>query len=239
MASPSPHDWRFDEIAKSEPERAKLLETRIASDELTSRLAISIADAIKDRTARYGLDSKDEHPRIIIQVPILPALHDQFFNGRNGYRAHYWASPDTGNDFDSTLVRILRQAIKAHMPTTVDGRRIEVKKDNNGDREEEFDRGCCSITSEFALQSLTPEASKAWRCEWLITGRICRLRRQSLGTMDPKLIIASWEAHPDGLRAPRGEWLDFKGGFVDDKDLAKPSKNRNDRAKQINESGWT
>jgi hypothetical protein len=61
MLLPTPHDWRFDEIAKKDPDpkRAKVLEAGIAPSELTSRLSTSMVDAIKNRTARYGSDSKD------------------------------------------------------------------------------------------------------------------------------------------------------------------------------------
>lgn len=161
----------------------------------------------------------------------------QIGNGRNGYRAHYWAAPDTGNALDNALVCFLRQAIGSHMPTAVEGRRVEVKMDNG--KREEWDVGPCPITREFALQSLVPQASKVWICEWLITGVTGLLQWQPLGVSGPRLIVQRWKDFDDGLRAPCGEWLDFKGGFVDDGGRAVPSKNRTKRANDIHDKGWT
>ena len=54
-----------------------------------------------------------------------------------------------------------------------------------------------------------------------------------------RLIVEKWKTCNGGLVAPRGEWLDFKGGFVDDNGRAKPSKDRNYRANEIHKTGWT
>src|SRR5262245_1417511 len=115
---PGPHDWRFDKI---EEQRAKELEQVMLPGELTPQLAMCIAAGIKDG-ARYGRDYKNGFPRVTVEISVPPKLYDQFFNGRRGYRAHYWARADVGNDFDSSLICLLRQAISDHMPTTVEGR---------------------------------------------------------------------------------------------------------------------
>jgi hypothetical protein len=236
MTFPGPNDWCFVKIAAHEPERAALLEAGMGPDELTNRLSTILVNCIKDGLARYGLNSKNNCPRIIIQIPVEPEIYDQFFNGRNGYRAHYWTAPDTGDAFDNRLVCLLRQAIDAHMPTTVEGRRVEVKLHKG---REECDVGHCPITRDFTLQSLAPEASKAWICEWLIRDVRGLLQWQPAAVSGPRLIVEKWKASDDGLRAPWGEWLDFKGGFVDDSGRAAPSKDRNKRAKQIHDNGWT
>jgi hypothetical protein len=236
---PEPKDWRFDEIARSCPQRAESLEPGIESAALTDQLAKSIVAGIKG-SARYGRDchSKSGHPRIILQIPVTRDLYDHFYNGRSGYRAHYWVSPDVGNDFDQHLVCLLRQAITDHMRPTVNGRRIEVKFDNSRD---EYDVGQCPITRDFALQSLVPESSKVWICERLITGEMGCLPFVLFPYMvhGPKLIVDKWKTSQDGLCAPCGGWLDSKGGFVDESGKAMPSKDRNDRAKKLNETGWT
>jgi hypothetical protein len=74
------------------------------------------------------------------------------------------------------------------------------------------------------------QASKVWRCEWLITGETGGLEPQKFGIFDA-LKVKKWKDSPDGLRAPRGKWLEFKGGFVDDAGVATPSKPRSLRAK--------
>src|SRR5689334_19197821 len=99
---PGRHDWRFDNV---EQKRARALDDVIAPSALTQQLAEGIEAGIK-HTARYGLDrdKKNGTPRIIIQIPVSHELFDQFYNGRCGYRAHYWVRPEVGNDFDNSLV---------------------------------------------------------------------------------------------------------------------------------------
>jgi hypothetical protein len=241
MTFPGPNDWCFDEMARHddqrERERAARLETGIEPDTLTEQLSMSMIAGIKDGRARYGLDRSNANPRITIQIPVTPVLYDHFYNGRRGYRAHYWSAPDDGNDFDSRLVCLLRQAISSHMPAKIDGRKIDVRTDK-GTRSD-VDVGSCPISREFVLRSLAPEASKAWICERLITGKEGPLESQAFGVIGPRLIVEKWKACADGLRAPCGKWLDFKGGFVDDNGSMTPTKNRNHRAKHIHDSGWT
>jgi hypothetical protein len=97
------------------------------------------------------------------------------------------------------------------------------------------DGGPYEVTREFALHSLAKEASKVWICEWLITEVGGRNELQPFG--DAKLQIERWT--PAGLRAPCGSWLDFKGGFVDEVGVVTPTKDRNERAKDIHDTGWT
>jgi hypothetical protein len=127
------------------------------------------------------------------------------------FGAHYWADPDIGNVFDETLGDLLRKAIMDDMPHTAKGRWVVVKAEHG--LRWESDGGPCEVLREFALQSLAREASKLWICEWLITGVPCLNQRQSLGDGGPKLLVKKWKTK--GLRAPRGAWLDFKGGFID------------------------
>jgi hypothetical protein len=232
---PGPREWRFDEIAADDVERARLLEAGVRSDELMNAIAAAIRDAVAHRTAKFGIDTKNDQPRAIIQVRVGLNLYDQFFNSRTGYRAHYWSSPDEGNSFDETLICHLRQALSDHIPISVEGCNVIVKFPN--EIREEWGGGPCQVTRDFALQSFQPEASKAWICEWLITDGRDLNQRQQLGLLNPKLIIKRWSE--DGLRAPCGEWLDFKGGFVDSSGNATPSKKRTDRASEIHETGWT
>jgi hypothetical protein len=234
MTLPGPNDWSFDNIHARDPERAKLLEAGMRPDALTNILSTTLVNCIKDGRARYGVNWRNNCPRIIIQIPVEPEIYDQFYNSRNGYRAHYWAAPDIGNVFDNTLVRLLCQAIDAHMPTTVEGRRVETK--THKDRED-CDVGHCPIRREFALRSLAPEAAKVWICEYLMTDNYGRLKEQHY-YMGPRLVVERWTTD-DGLRAPCGEWLEFKGGFVGENGVAMPSKDPNKRAKQICDAGWT
>lgn len=198
---------------------------------------MSMIAGIKDGRARYSLDCKEKCPRITVQIPVSPMLYDHFYNGRRGYRSHYWVAPDDGNDFDNKVVCLLRQTISSHMPPKIDGRKIEVSTDK-GTRSD-LDVGSCPISREFVLRSLAPEASKAWICERLITGKVGPLESQAFGVFGPRLIVEKWKDSADGLRAPCGKWLDFKGGFVDATGKVTPSKKRNHRAKQIHDTGWT
>ena len=119
------------------------------------------------------------------------------------------------------------------MPVTVEGRKIEVRRDNL-----ELDVGSYQISREFALRSVAPESSKAWICERLITGK-CGPLQWRMPYLGPRLIVEKWKACISGLLAPRDKWLEFKGGFVDDNGRVKPSKDRKGRANQIHRNGWT
>jgi hypothetical protein len=130
---PGPNDWRFDEIAADDPKRARLLAAGIEPNELANAIAAALVDAIIRSTVRFGVDCHTQRPnekRVIVQFPVAQRLYDHFYNGRTGYRAHYWANPNIGNIFDDTLGSLLRQAISVCMPQTAKGRWVVVKAEH-------------------------------------------------------------------------------------------------------------
>jgi hypothetical protein len=237
MALPGLTEWGLGEIEALDPDRAAYPRRDIDANELKNQIASAFANSLKNGTAKYGVDfhtKRQTERRAIIQFEVGTVLFDQFYNGRTGYRAHYWVSPEIGDTFDEKLGDLLRAAISEHMPTTAEGRLVRVEITGYRD---ESDRGPYQLTREFALQSLAPEASKLWRCEWLITDTLGLNKSQQTGAIEPKLQIGKWEG--EGLYAPRGSRLDFKGGFVGDDGAVTPTKNRKDRAMKLHQTGWT
>ena len=49
-----------------------------------------------------------EYFRVVAQVPLVEPVFDQFFNGRSGYRAHYYLSPEEGVLYNRDVLQGLR-----------------------------------------------------------------------------------------------------------------------------------
>jgi hypothetical protein len=95
--------------------RPRLLEAPKPQD-LLERV---VAEALKASGNRQiGLDWKQscERPgyfRIVAQVPLDESTFDQLFNGRSGYRAQYYISPEEGILYNRDILDGLIPAIKA------------------------------------------------------------------------------------------------------------------------------
>jgi hypothetical protein len=51
------------------------------------------------------------YERIWIDFPVRPTLFDQFFNGRSGYRAQHYASPQNGEAFNRLLLETIAPSL--------------------------------------------------------------------------------------------------------------------------------
>ena len=159
-------------------------------------------------------------------------MHDLFFNGRRGYRAHYWVDPNVGNAFDDNLCDLFRQAVDSHMLAVVEGRMIIVNVDSIS--RDESDGGPCRVTREFALQSLTATASKVWICEWLINGNPGLNERQSLGIYEPRS-----NGRMMGDERPSEHGLISKGDLLMRTVIQHRPRIQTSVRKQIHDTGWT
>jgi hypothetical protein len=50
--------------------------------------------------------------RVVAQIPIAAGIFDQLFNGRSGYRAQYYLSPEEGVLYNRDLLSVLSPAIQ-------------------------------------------------------------------------------------------------------------------------------
>jgi hypothetical protein len=254
MAVPSPSEWSFQEILGDCEERAVHLERADSAALLVERLVDTAKEAIRTHKVRIGIDSKKNQwlaNRATIQFHVSAKLFDWFFNARTGYRAQFWLGAEIGEEFNTLLVRKLRDVIIDQLPSRISARKILVFATEHS--REEKDGGGCETDPNFIKESLHPRFSKIWLCERLIQLDGSDPRNLSVlisATRMPKLRIARWQdaINPvtgecgEGLRAPLPEeseaWLDLKGGFVEN-GLISQVKTPERRARDLYDRGWT
>ena len=233
-------DWSFQKIREGEPCRAARLESCRPPNELINALVQSII-TIKNDDLRIGVDSKG--CRAIVQFRVTPTLYDWFYNGRTGYRAQFWISPDTGMKFNNRSLTAVVKALTERLAEAIPVRRISVRDDGASCDVGEI----IAYPREELLRSLTPKISKIWIGEQLI--------QTSMGPMKDvltllhkaeKLCVRGWPVEGEGcegLRAllpcPEYCWLDVKGGFLSAKGEPDQIKSPRGRAQQIHKCGWT
>src|SRR5262245_44322756 len=86
------------------------------------RLALS-----EPNGARFGREQATDEPggfRIVVQFGLGSRLFDWFFNGRTGYRAHYYASRDVGPKFNNRVADALLSGLKERLPDAIQARAI-------------------------------------------------------------------------------------------------------------------
>lgn len=251
---PTASDWDYSAIQKENGPRVALLENAGSGEDLIELLEMQLATGF-EKDIRYGVDFDGANPRVTIQFPVDPRIYDWFYNGRTGYRAHFWASSELGETYNRRLLVGFRSILEKRVAEGgVFGRKIAVRID--GASREETDEGSFQIAGALIDRSLDLKMSKVWLCERLIQTdgkQPCDLQPFYLAERYlPKLIIPKWTdaIYPktgcttsEGLRAPYSDeqgksWLDIKGGFVGPRhvyQLKPPHK----RAVSLHQCGWT
>jgi hypothetical protein len=250
-------DWSFKDIRAQDAARADRLEFSGSPQRLVEALVDALA-AVGDDGLRFGIDSEENKFndwRPIVQFRVAPDLYDWFFNGRTGYRAQFWIAPECGIDFNRRLTAALTSVLARRLPASILARKIEVT--TYGASRHEYDVGQMTLTSREFLDSLAPDMSKVWLGERLITGVEGRLTDIGFATLSSaaqssaKLCVPRWATarNPktgelgEGLRAPlpcsAKSWLDLKGGFLTADSTPLQIKSPAERAREINELGWT
>lgn len=245
-------DWSFKRIRDCCPARAARLESAGPAKDLAAGLVEALRSAPAPSDLRLAVDSKEnkfKELRTIIQFRVKPELYDWFFNGRTGYRAQFWITPETGIEFNGLVVDAAKTVLRKKLPETVIVRQIEVHV-NDGSRAEK-DTGAISISRDNLLASLVPEVSKIWIGERLYDpdgGPIDQIGNETLRKAEqssPKLCVPRWSntGKPEGLLAPYPapdcSWLDLKGGFLAADGTPHQFKPQEKRANDIYETGWT
>lgn len=256
MTNITEQDWSFEHICSADPVRAAQLAACGPGEELITNLKETLTSSIDKNKVRLALDSKNNafvECRSIVQFQTSPEIYDWFFNGRTGYRAHFWNSTQVGAEFNTRVVKELADTLARCLPSMVVVRRIELVPDSES--REETDSGEMNIARSTLINSLEPSVSKIWICERLYSqcGRIENIGFATLSAAEqgPKLSVRRWEtaANPktgeigEGLRAPyphrESSWLDLKGGFLKPDGTAIQLKPTMERAAQIHAFGWT
>ena len=82
--------------AALDPRRERLLSVPGPTDLLEAIVAESMTAARDGRVTIDWQESRERHGyfRRVAQVPLMETTFDQLFNGRSGYRAQYYLSPE-------------------------------------------------------------------------------------------------------------------------------------------------
>src|SRR4051794_13471296 len=88
--------WRLSELLTER--RARLLQP-LAPMALLDQVAVEAQSTAAARAIKLQWQPSDDFPgysRLVAQVPLREETFDQLFNGRSGYRAQYYLSPEEG-----------------------------------------------------------------------------------------------------------------------------------------------
>jgi hypothetical protein len=236
-------DWGYEDIRPHSAQRANTLDATRTPSELVVAVANALNEALDRDEVRIGVDSRNDkfiECRIVVQFKVTPPLYDWFFNGRTGYRAQFWTSPENGLAFNARMTNAMIVQMECRLPEIIVARRIVVQS--------RMATGNTNVSRSFVLQSLGE--SKTWICEQLIPATSGRLLNIGLSLLLdaqqrlPKLSIPRWDhSGGEGLRAPYPEpdeaWLDLKGALVCERGVLTHFKCPRQRANDLFERGWT
>jgi hypothetical protein len=227
---PDPACWSFSDIRDVDAQRAAALECVGSADDLVDAVQSAFRSALGQPGAvRFGHERADDKPndvRAVVQFPVGAALFDWFFNGRTGYRAHFYVDHKFGQAFNDRVVEALLTVLKEQLPEAVDARDIGP---------EFSDRGPVQVSKDFLVRSLGSGVSKVWMCTLRIGhgGCIDRLPHGAVG--QPKLFLRDDRAWPAFGQDEEAAWLDLKGGFVGSSAIWQADLSK--RAKQLQDTG--
>src|SRR5688572_1492138 len=125
---PIAENWQFDLIAEKESSRAAALEAAGSPQQLLEQLRIAFARALESAEIRFGCEeseSRHNEFRIVIQVRVNPELFDWFFNGRTGYRGHFFESETSGLAFNDHVIEAMRRELAVSSKNSFQGRRFD------------------------------------------------------------------------------------------------------------------
>src|SRR4029079_17114184 len=157
-------EWCFAEIRGVDAARAAYLEDAPGFEEILSSIVKALTDSLARKQFFFGVDHHEDerNQRVIFQFNVTPPLYDTFFNARTGYRAHYWASPECGQEANAKVLQTLWTAMSSSLPDQVEARRIDVEE---GLERTDIDRGRVTLPRSLVEASFTHFAAKIWICE--------------------------------------------------------------------------
>jgi len=233
MPLPKRSEWCFPEICDADAARAAYLEDAPGFEEILSSIAVELARSLARGQFFFGVDHCGEdkgNQRVMFQFKVPPQLYDTFFNARTGYRAHYWASAECGQEANRKVLQMLWTVMSTSLPEQVEARMIHVEE---GLVRTDIDTGCVTLPSSLVQASFTHVAAKVWICERQMQDVEGPLKVIPVHEGLP-LSVVGWKAHAP-LPDCQSTLLDLKGGFVN----GKQSKDPLVRARDIHLNGWS
>jgi hypothetical protein len=218
---PDASNWSFFRLQAHSPADAEALEATGGRDALlaavTDALALALSGAVV--FAWEFAEMRNSDHRSVVQFPVTRTLFDWFFNGRSGYRAHYYADPQVGQAFNAMLVVALAGVLERHVPATLKMPRVDSRMRSHGD---------ATVSRTEFLQSFEPRLSKLWWGVQPVDGF-----HRHYSVTGPKLLLKKTEWPSLYMDDP---WLDLKGAFSDNGRLYQ-TKCPDKRAQKLHEAG--
>ncbi len=219
MCMPCEEDWNLDQLDDL-GRRDRLMDPLPPTELLESINVEATKSAARGDICLKWKEAEQSpgHFRLETKIPLSQCIFDQLFNGRSGYRAHYYLSPETGTVFNQAVIDGLRPALQSAFGQTPE---------------------CLAMDWDKIEASLKGCQSKIWIADdWAAFMRLDQVLR-------PSRWVEYWNSQIDeaiGLCAPLPEepLIDLKGAYVDPHSGEEwPNPRKIHRARQIFQSGWT
>lgn len=222
---PNKLQWSFGKVERQDANRAQKLENVGSVEELISQIVNAMQAALGKDDLLIGLESHSCRPRdqrVVIQFYLGRDLYNWFFNGRTGYRAHFYADYRFGLELNEKLVKTLRNRLHDTLPDSISV--WEMQRNNT-----------VSVSKSVIINSLECRMSKLWYCTKFIDNRDTGNDIYSLTSKISLCGEREWAA-PDSDEA--WAWLDLKGAFLSHENAERyQSKGPVHRAKCLQEKG--
>jgi hypothetical protein len=179
-------DWSLSDALRERRER--LLDVP-QPEHLLSRLITESEEAARRGLVALEWQESCERPgyfRLVAQIPLTETTFDQVFNGRSGYRAHYYLSPEEGVLYNRDILDGLVPAIE-----TAYGQR--------------------SLTIEFGLveKSMRAPHSKMW-----VFQERAAFDDAAPAALNPPRWVANGAVRGRKAPLPSHHMIDVKGAFI-------------------------
>lgn len=203
---PTAANWRFANIAKRDPARARSLDFALSPDDLVVALTSALDRCVREDNLRIGIESassEPQHHRVVLQFHAGASLYDQFFNARTGYRAHFRAHYERGLRFNARIIEAFRELLQVGLGVRIVARQLGCDFQ---------DHGIIEVSKDLLLKSLDPHLSKIWTCTKRINGD-GTINELPYG-IDGEIELAAGESWIALCRDDELSWLDVKGAFL-------------------------
>ena len=183
----SKEEWRLAESLG--PRRDRLLEVPPADLLLVSVIAEAKAAASQGQVRLRWQDCcmRQGFGRLHTELPLSEVTFDQFFNGRSGYRAQFFLSPEEGVLYNSDLMRGLGEAVEVA-----------------------YTKYPPAQSLEFMLRSLAGPHSKVW-----VLDEQHEFDKADQDGLTPARWVESGAMLGRRAPLPADPKLDLKGAFID------------------------
>jgi hypothetical protein len=108
-------DWDLSNL--NDGNRRERLSRGTSAGELIVQLVTAASQAMQNNqiVLEWQQATDKEAPpntfRVVTQIPVDEAFFDELFNGRSGYRAQYYLSPEEGEAFNRRVIEVLEPVV--------------------------------------------------------------------------------------------------------------------------------